>query len=118
MEDVLEQYALAYDPKRPLVCVDERPCQLLSDSRAALPMQAGQPARYDYEYVRQGMCNLFMVFEPVTGWRGTTVTPHRKQEDFAYLMSAVVGIHFPQADIMCVVMENLNLHSPASLKST
>ena len=118
MEDVLEQYALPYDPKRPLVCVDERPCQLLSDSRAALPMQAGQPTRYDYEYVRQGMCNLFMVFEPLTGWRGTTVTAHRKQEDFAYLMRDVVDIHFPQADLICVVLDNLNIHSPASLYAT
>jgi hypothetical protein len=117
MEDVLEHYALPYDSKHPLVCIDERPCQLLADSRAALPMQTGQPARYDYEYVRQGMCNLFMVFEPLTGWRDT-ITAHRKHEDFAYLMRDVVDIHFPQADFIRVVLDNLNIHSPAALYAT
>ena len=105
----MEQYAIPYDPKRPQVCIDERPCQLLADSEA-LPMQNGQPARYDYEYVRQGWCNLFMVFEPLTGWRDTTVTAHRKQEDFALLMRDMVDIHFPAADIIRVVLDNLNIH--------
>ncbi len=115
MADVVEQYALPDDPKRPQVGVDERPCQLLSDSRAALPMQTGQPARYDYEYVRQGMCNLFMLFEPLTGWPDTTVTAHPKHEDFARLRRDVLDIHFPEADILRVVLDNLNIHSPASL---
>jgi DDE superfamily endonuclease len=115
MEDVLEEYAQPYDPKRPQVCLDERPCQLLTDSRAALPMQPGQVARYDYEYVRQGSCNLFMLFEPLTGWPDATVTAHRKQEDFAYLMRDVVDVHFPQAETVRVVLDNLNIHSPASL---
>ena len=118
MEDVLEQYALPYDPQRPLVCVDERPCQLLADSRPALPMQPRQPRRYDYEYEREGTCNLFMVFEPLTGWRDTTVTAHRKQEDFALLMRDLVDIHFPHADVIRVVLDNLNIHSPASLYAT
>jgi DDE superfamily endonuclease len=118
MEDVLEQYALPYDPKRPQVCVDERPCQLLADSRESLAMQPGQPTRYDYEYVRQGACNLFMIFEPHTGWRDTTVTAHRKLEDFAYLMRDLVDIHFPDAQTIRIVLDNLNIHSPASLYAT
>lgn len=115
MEDVLEQYAQPYDPQCPRLCVDERPCQLLADSRTAVPMQSGQPARYDYEYVRHGSCNLFMLFEPLTGWREATVTAHRKQEDFALLMRDVVDIHFPHAEKIVVVLDNLNIHSPASL---
>lgn len=118
MEDVLEQYALPYDPQRPLVCMDERPCQLLSNSRPDLPMQPGQPIRYDDEYGREGTCNLFMVFEPLTGWRDTTVTAHRKQEDFACLMRDLVDIHFPHAAVIRVVLDNLNIHSPASLYAT
>ena len=118
MEDVLEQYAQPYDPKRRQVCVDERPCQLLADSREALPMQSGQPTRYEYAYVRQGSCKLFMIFEPLIGWRHTTVTAHRKQEDFALLMRAVVDVHFPDAEIIRVVLDNLNSHSPASLYAT
>jgi transposase len=118
MEDVLDEYAQPYDPKRPQVCIDERPCQLLADSRAPLPMQIGQPRRYDYEYIRQGTCNLFMIFEPLTGWRTATVTAHRKQEDFARLLRDLVDVHFPQADTIRIVLDNLNLHSPAALYAT
>jgi hypothetical protein len=115
MEDVLHLYAQPYEANRPQVCVDERPCQLLEDSREPLAPQPGQVARQDYEYVRQGTCNLFMVFEPHTGWRDTTVTAHRKADDFAYLMRDLVDVHFPEADTIRVVLDNLNIHSPASL---
>lgn len=118
MEDVLELYAQAYDVNYPQVCIDERPCLLRSDSREALPTAPGQVARYDYEYVRHGTCNLFMVFEPHTGWRDTTVTAHRKADDFAYLMRDLVDVHFPQAAKIRVVLDNLNIHSPASLYTT
>jgi hypothetical protein len=118
MEDVLEQYARPYDPKHPQVCVDERPCQLLADSREPLPMHAGQPLRYDYEYVRHGTCNLFMLFEPHTAWRVATITAHRQQHDFAYLLRDLVDIHFPDADFIRIVLDNLNIHSPASLYAT
>jgi hypothetical protein len=118
MEDVLDVYAQAYDPHCPQVCVDERPCLLHADSREALPMQPGQPKRYDYEYVRQGMCNLFMIFEPLAAWRHATVTAHRKQEDFAFLMRDLVDVHYPKARLIRVVMDNLNTHSPASLYAT
>ncbi len=115
MEDVLELYARAYDVSYPQVCVDERPCLLRSDSRQALPTAPGQVARYDYEYGRHGSCNLFMVFEPHTAWRATKVTAHRKADDFALLMRDLVDIHFPHATKIRVVLDNLNIHSPASL---
>lgn len=83
MEDVLCEYARPYDPRRPQVWVDERPCQLLADSRPVLPTRPGQVARYDYEYERHGMCNLFMIFQPHSAWRTTQVTAHRKAVDFA-----------------------------------
>ncbi len=118
MEDVLNEYAQSYDPKRPQVCVDERPCQLLADSREPVPMQAGQRARYDYESVRHGTCNLCMLFEPLTGWRQATVTEHRKQADFALLLRDLVAVHFPEAETIRVVVDSLNIHSPASLYAT
>lgn len=118
MEDVLNQYAQPYDPKHPQVCLDERPCQLRADSREPLPMHPGQRARYDYEYVRHGTCNLFMVFEPLTGWREATVTEHRKQADFALLLRDLVDVHFPEAETIRLVVDNLNIHSPASLYAT
>jgi len=118
MEDVLAEYAQPYDPTRPQVCLDERPCQLLADSREGLPMQPGQVARYDYEYVRQGSCNLFMIFEPLTAWRTTQVTAHRKRQDFAYVLRDLVDVHFPHAKKIRVVLDNLNIHSPASLYAT
>jgi len=115
MEDVLTQYAQPPDPAQPLVCVDERPCQLVADSRAPVAPKPGQVARQDYEYVRHGTCTLFMVFEPHTGWRDVTVTAHRKADDFAYLLRDIVDVHFPQAEKIRVVLDNLNIHSPTSL---
>ncbi len=114
----MELYAQPYDVNYPQVCIDERPCLLRSASREALPTAPGQVARYDYEYVRQGACNLFMVFEPHTGWRDTTVTAHRKADDFALLMRDLVDVHFPLATKIRVVLDNLNIHSPASLYVT
>jgi len=115
MEDVLDCYALPMQEEEPLVCVDERPCQLLADTRAPLPPKVGQPERYDFEYERHGSCNLFMIFQPSAGWRTTKVTAHRKQEDFALLMRDLVDVHFPNATTIRVVLDNLNIHSPASL---
>jgi transposase len=115
MEDVLCAYARPYDPARPQLCIDERPCQLLADSRPSLPTLPGHVARYDYEYERHGTCNLFMIFQPHTGWRSSKVTAHRKGPDFAELMRELVDVHFPQAQTISVVLDNLNIHSPASL---
>jgi len=115
MEDVLDCYALPVQANEPLVCIDERPCQLLADTRSSLLAKVGQPARYDFEYERHGSCNLFMIFQPSAGWRSTKVTAHRKQEDFALLMRELVDVHFPTATKIRVVLDNLNIHSPSSL---
>lgn len=115
MEDVLCEYARAYDPLRPQVCIDERPCQLLSDKVEPIAAAPGRVAGYDYEYERHGMCNLFMIFQPLTAWRSTKVTAHRKGPDFAELMRELVDVHFPEAQTISVVLDNLNIHSPAAL---
>jgi hypothetical protein len=115
MEDVLELYAEAYKPWQPVVCFDERPCVLHADTRPASPAHPGQAARYDYEYQRNGSCNLFMLFQPGAGWRHARVTDQRKKADFAECMRALVDVHFPHAEKIRVVMDNLNTHTPASL---
>ncbi len=118
MEDVLDLYAEPYDPKRPVVCFDERPYQLLGDKYDPLPMEPGQPQRVDYEYERQGRCNLFLLFQPLRGWRQVTVTERRTHEDFAWQMKALVDELFPEAEIIRVVLDNLNTHTPAALYQT
>jgi hypothetical protein len=118
MEDVLDLYAEPYDPKRPVVCFDERPVQLISEVRQPLPPEPGQPERFDYEYQRNGTCNLFTYFEPLAGWRHVEVTNHRTKKDFANCMKNLVDVHFPDADLIRVVIDNLNIHTPAALYET
>jgi DDE superfamily endonuclease len=118
MEDVLDLCAEPYDPLYPLVCFDESPYQLVSEVRQPLPVAPGQPMRYDYEYRREGTCNLFMCFEPLQGWRHIQVTPRRTARDFAHCMRDPVDIHFPQATVISVVLDNLNTHTPAALYAT
>jgi len=115
MEDVLELYAQPFKAWLPVVCFDERPCELHADTHESLPMKPGQPIRQDYEYQRNGTCNLFMFFQPLAGWRQTKVTAHRKKEDFAECMRELVDVHFPCAEKIRVVLDNLNTHSPAAL---
>lgn len=115
MEDVLDVYQRPYDPKRPQVCLDEASTQLLADARPALPMQPGQPARQDYEYVRHGTASLFMCSEPLRGRRQVQVRPRRTKQDFARVIKDLVDIHYPEADQIVLVMDNLNTHTPASL---
>jgi len=115
MEDILELYAQSYDPRQPVVCFDERPYQLVGEVRVPLPMQPGQPQRYDYEYRRNGTCNLFLFFQPLAGWRHVKVTKQRTKQDFAQCMKELVDIHFPQAEVIRVVLDNLNTHTPAAL---
>ena len=112
MEDVLDLYAQSW---RPTVCFDERPCELRGDVLESLPMKPGDAARYDYEYARHGSCHLCMFFQPQAGWRHTTVTSHRKKADFAECMPDLVDVHFPCAEIMRVVLDNLSTHPPAAL---
>ena len=115
MEDVLELYHEPYDPLRPVVCFDEDTKQLIGETRVPLPMQPGQPQRYDYEYERHGTCNLFMFFEPLTGWRHVEVTDQRTMIDYAHCMKELVDVHYPHAAVIRVVQDNLNTHNFASL---
>ena len=118
MEDVLDIYHGNYSLKHPLVCMDESSKQLLGEVREPLPLEAGQPARYDSEYKRNGTRNLFLAFAPLQGWRDVTVTDHRTKQDWAHYMKALVDIHFPEADLITVVLDNLNIHTLASLYAT
>jgi len=118
MENVLELYGEVYQPWQPVVCFDERPCELRADTRESLPMKPGQVTRQDYEYQRNGTCNLFMFFHPLAGWRHAKVTAHRKNEDFAECMRELVDVHFPFAEKIRVVLDNLSTHTPAALYET
>ena len=115
MEDVLDVYEQPYDPKIPQVCFDERPCQLINETRTPIPAQVGQSEKYDYEYKREGTCNLFGFFQPLAGWRHIKVTKQRTAIDFAHCMKELVDVLFPLATLIRVVLDNLNTHTPASL---
>lgn len=115
MEDVLDLYAEAENPLRPRVCFDECPYQLLSETRRPVPVQPGRAARYDYEYRREGTCNLFVFVQPHVGWRHIKVTERRTKQDFAHCMKDLVDVHFPQAEVIRVVLDQLNTHTPAAL---
>ena len=118
MEDVLDLYAEPYDPKRPTVTFDETSKQLIGETRPPLPAQPGHPARYDYEYKRNGTRNLFLFCEPQAGWRHVAVTAQRTMEDFAHQMKWLVDERYPHAEVIRVVLDNLNTHKPGSLYET
>jgi len=118
MEDVLDLYAEPYDPARPTVCFDETSKQLIGETRQALPAHPGQVARYDYEYERHGTRNLFMFFEPLTGYRHVKVTERRTKQDFAHGMRWLVDDAYPDATVIRVVLDNLNTHGVAALYDT
>jgi hypothetical protein len=115
MEDVLDLYAAPPDPQRPLVCFDECPYQLVGEVEPPRPVAPGQPARIDYEYERKGTCNLFLLTHPEAGWRQVTVTDRRTKQDFAHQMQSLVDERFPDAEMIRVILDNLNTHSPGSL---
>jgi hypothetical protein len=115
MEDILELYEEAYDPKHPVVCFDEASKQLVQEKRLPLAAGPGQLERYDYEYRRNGTRNLFMLFEPKAGWRHLEVTHRRTMKDFAQQMKWLVDEAYPDALQVRVVLDNLNTHKPASL---
>jgi DDE superfamily endonuclease len=115
MEDVLDVYTRPHNPARPLVCLDETSKQLVAETRMPEPMQTGQPARHDYEYKRNGTANLFMLFAPLEGWRHVEVTERRTAIDFAKILRDLSDIHFPKAEKIVLVQDNLNTHAPASL---
>lgn len=115
MEDVLDVYMQSVDPLRPRICFDERPTQLLGDVIAPIPMSAGQAQRMDYQYERFGSVNLFMMVAPFLGWREVKATQTRKKVDFAQCMKDLVDIHFPEAELITVVLDNLNTHTLGAL---
>ena len=114
MEDVLDLYAAPRDPDHPLVCMDETSKQQIQEVRPPLPAQPGQPYRYDSEYQRNGVSNLFLFLAPHECWRHVIVTDRRTKVDWAVAMRELVDEHFPNAKTITVVMDNLNTHSPSS----
>ena len=115
MEDVLDLYEAPYDPTRPKVNFDEKSKQLIAETRVPLPPKPGKPARYDYAYQRNGTRNLFLFCEPQVGWRHIAVTAQRTMEDCAEHMRWLVDVRYPEAEVIRVVLDNLNTHKPASL---
>jgi hypothetical protein len=115
MEDVLDLYEEPPDPKRPTVCFDELPYQIVAETRTPIPARPGRPARVDYEYRRNGTANLFMSFDPARGWRHVSVTDRRTKRDFAHELRRLVDEDYPDAEVIRLVSDNLNTHTPAAL---
>jgi hypothetical protein len=115
MEDVLEVYHRPHDPACPVVCVDETSKQLIVETRKPIPAKPGRPARYDYEYERNGTANLFMMFAPLEGWRKVKVTDRHAALDYAQVLKELSDIHFSGATKIILVQDNLSTHKPASL---
>jgi len=115
MEDVLEVYHRPHDPEYPVVCLDETSKQLTAETRVPIAAKPGRPARYDYEYERNGTANLFMLFAPLEGWRHVEVTDRHTALDYARLLKELSDEHFPHAARIVLVQDNLNTHKPASL---
>lgn len=115
MEDVLDIYRRPPDPARPVICLDETSRQLLSEVRSPEPVAPGKPARHDPEYARGGVANLFLVCEPLRSWRQVRVSEQRTRVDWAACVKELVDIHYPTAERIVLVMDQLNTHSPASL---
>ncbi len=115
MEDVLEVYQRPRDPACPMVCVDETSKQLIAETRVPITAKPGRPARHDYEYERNGTANLFMMFAPLEGWRHVKVTDRHAAVDYAQVLKELSDTHFPQAEKIVLVQDNLSTHKPASL---
>jgi len=117
MERVLDIYKRPLDPRHPVVCMDESPRQLISETRTPIPCLPGQPARYDYEYRRCGTCNIFLASEPLAGKRIVEVTERRTRQDWAQFLK-VIADHYSEAEKITLVMDNLNTHTPGSFYET
>ncbi len=118
MEALLDLYEEPPDPKRPRVCFDELPYQIVAETRQAIPAQPGRPARLDYEYRRAGTANLFLSFDLDRGWRQVSVTDRRTKRDVAHEMQRLVDEHYPDAEVIRLVADHLNTHTPAALYAT
>ncbi len=112
---MLDVYTRPYDPRRPVLCLDETSRQLLGEVTPPLSVAPGQPARQDYEYVRGGVATLVLVTEPLRGWRHITVSDHRTRRDFAAVIRDLVAVHYPEAERLVLILDNRNIPSPASL---
>ena len=115
MEDVLETYQKPRDPDRPLVCLDETSKQLIIETRAPIPAKPGQPARHDYEYERNGVAHIFMMFSPLEGWRRVKVTDRHAAADYGQVLKELSDTDFPSAEKIVLVQDNLSTHTAASL---
>jgi hypothetical protein len=118
MYDVLDLYEEDYDPKRPLICLDEKPKQLISDKRTPIPIKPGSPEKYDYEYVRNGTANIFLAVEFKAGKRVTQVTQRRTRMDFAEFVKILITKNYSEAEIVRLVTDNLNIHNEKSFYET
>ena len=115
MEDVLEVYQRPHDPQRPVVCLDETTKQMIAETRAPVPAAPGRKARHDYEYERNGVASLFMMFAPLGGWRCVKVADRHAAIDYAHVLKDLSDTHFPEAAKIVLVQDNLSTHTPASL---
>jgi hypothetical protein len=115
MEDVIQTYLLPYDARRPVVCFDEACKQLFGEVRDPLPARPGSPAKQDYEYERKGVCHQLMMCEPLAGWRHVRVSERRTRKDYAACLRELVEVHYPKAEKVLLVQDNLNTHDGASL---
>ena len=118
MENILELYALPYDPQIPVVCMDEASRQHIKETRIPIPMSSGSVEKYDFEYERNGVSNVFMCFEALGGTRHVQITDRRTKQDWAYAIKNMVDIYFPEASKIRLVMDNLNTHGIGSLYET
>lgn len=118
MEDVLDLYQQAHDPRRPLIAMDEQPVQLVKETRIPLPLEPGQPLRYDYEYERAGMTNNFLFIAPLLGWRKVSVRDTKTRLDWAYEIKELLDVDFPDVEVVLLLCDNLNTHNIASLYET
>ena len=114
MEKILDVYKRPWDPQHPVICMDESPKQLIAETRTPLPCSTGKPARYDYEYRRCGSCNIFLACEPLAGKRMVKITDRRTKQDWAQFLQDIAK-EYSQADIITLIMDNLNTHMPGSL---
>ncbi len=114
---ILDTYKKPYDPNRPVVCMDESPKQLIAEKKIPIPILPGQPAKYDYEYTRCGVCNIFMACEPLAGKRIVTATERRTKQDWAFFLQEIAA-QYGCAEKITLVMDNLNTHKPGSLYET
>ncbi len=115
MEDILDIYELPYDPELPVICMDEKPYQLLGENREPLPMRPGDIRKTDCEYARQGTCSIFMFTEPLAGWRHVTARSQRRAVDWAEEIKCLLDEYYKDRDKVILVMDNLNIHVEASL---